>query len=237
MAEKKSKSGKQAILFGVTKGTLVVGDASTPLSDNTWYMINSYAAATALPFEDDFSTPGRVFKTPDSGNAITPAVGDDVYPLTFEKLCKVDASISTEKGTIDVTDDCEAGYNAYIVDGFTDISGSISGYMKYNVPGGGVANGQKDLLTRFFDIQEDDGAGTYALTQKNDDDIYLAILGNSDQVDEGDIQVWNMIPAILSGITMDKPLKGVQNFDSNWSKAQGPACIYERTTNSSETVF
>lgn len=237
MAEYKSKSGKQAILFNATRGTLIEGDGLAALADNSWFLVSSYAATTTLPFEDNNSTVGRIFKTPDSGNAITPAVGDNVYPVTMTKICKVDASLATEKGTIDVTDDCEAGYNAMIVDGFTDISGSISGFMKFGVPGGGLAPTQQEYLERFFDIQEDDGAGTYVLTAKNDSDIYLAILKNSDQTATADKQVWFMVPAILSSLTMDNPLKGVQNFDSAWSKAQGPACVYLRTTNATETVF
>lgn len=237
MAEYKSKSGKQAILFSATRGTLIEGNGATPLANNSWFIVNAYAGTTALPFEDGNSTVGRIFKSPDAGNAITPAIGDDVYPITLTKICKVDASVSTEKGTIDVTDDCEQGYNAMIVDGFTDVSGSISGFKKFGVPGGSLATVQKGFLERFFDIQEDDGAGTYTLTAKNDDDIYIATLENSDQAAETDIQVWMMVPAILSGLTMDKPLKGVQNFDITWSKAQGPACYYLRTTNASETVF
>lgn len=234
MATSKSKSGKQAILFNAAKGTLVEGDGSTALAANSWYQINATAAegVTELPLG-----PGYIFKTPDALNTITPAVGDDVYPLTLTKICKADASISNEKGTIDVTDDCEEGYNAYIVDGYTDISGSISAFLKFNEPGGGIQASQEDYLNRFFDIVEDDGAGEYILTAKNDDDIILAILNNGDQISEGDKQVWIIVPAILTGITTDKPLKGVQNFDSNWNKAQGPASVYVRTTNASEDVF
>jgi len=237
MALAKSKSGKQAILFNVEKGTLIVGDGTTPLADDSWFMISAYAAASALPYEDSNSTVGRVFKSPDTGNAITPEIGDDVWPLTMTKICKADASVANEKGTIDVTDDCEQGYNAMITDGFTDISGDVSAFMKFNEPGGGIVTTQKDYLSRFFDIQDDDGAGTYTLTAKNDDDIFLAILQNSDQVAVSDIQVWLMIPAILSSQSMDKPLKGVQNLDFSWVKAQGPAAVYNRTTNATESVF
>lgn len=233
----KSKSGKQSILFDQSKGTLIEGDGIAALADDSLFMINAYAAVSALPLEDNNSTVGRVFKTPDSGNAITPAVGDDVFPLTLTKICKADVTIATEKGTIDVTDDCEQGYNAMIVDGFTDISGDISAFEKFNVPGGGIVSIQRGYLNRFFDIADDDGAGVYALTQKNDDDILLAILQNSDQITVGDIQSWLLIPAILSSLSLDKPLKGVQGFNMSWTKAQGPASDYQRTTNASETVF
>ncbi|MCK5344840.1 MAG: hypothetical protein KAR20_15620, partial [Candidatus Heimdallarchaeota archaeon] len=204
-----------------------------PLADDSWFLINSKAAAaSALPLDV-----GYVFKTPDGGNAITPAVDDDVYPITKEKICKVDANVAATKGTLDVTDDCSYGYNEMIPDGYTDLSGDFTGFLKFNVPGGGIAIGQRGILNRYFDFVDDDGAGVYVLTPKNDDDFLLAILQNSDQISVGDVQSWLLIPAILSGATLGKALKGVQNLDSSWAKAQGPASIYERVTNATETVF
>ena len=228
----KSKSGKQAIVMNQVKGVLIEGDGATPLADDSWFLINAVAGVSTLPLGV-----GYVFKSPDSGNAITPAIGDDLYPLTLTKICKVDATVATEKGTIDVTDDCSNGYNQFIVDGFTDISGDISAFLKFNDPLGGLVTTQKEWLNRFFDLVTDDGAGVYVLTPKNDTDILLGILMNSDQAAELDVQVWLLVPAILSGLTLDKPLKGVQNFDASWTKAQGPSSIYERTTNATETVF
>lgn len=230
----KSKSGKQAVLFNTVKGTLFVGDGLVALDNNAWYYIVSKAdVGSALPLEATY-----IFKTPDSGNAITPVVGDDLYPLTLTKVCKVDATVSNEKGTIDVTDDCSNGYNANITDGFTTISGSASGFLKFSETDGSIGSTQKDYLNRFYDIVEDDGAGTYTLTAKNDDDIILAILKNSDQATTvGNEQVWQLVPAILQSTTLDNPLKGAQPFDFTWTKAEGAASIYLRTTNSEETVF
>ncbi len=234
-----SKSGKHAMLFSMTKGSLIVGTGSLALTGDSWFMINAVAGTSTLPFTGITGVDpiNRIFKSPPTASTITPAVGDNVYPLTLTKICKADASTSTETGTIDVTDDCESGYNAYITDGFTDLSGSISAFLKFNDPSGGMVTSQQEYLQRFFDIQSDDGAGVYTLAQKTDDGILLAILQNGDQVAVGDVQVWMLIPAILSSITLDKPLKGVQNFDSAWSKGQGPAAIYNRTTNATETVF
>jgi len=156
----KSKSGLQSVVFGVTKGTLIVGDAGTDLADDSWFMIDSVAATgSELPFADEDVVIGRVFKTGLTAAAITPAVGDNVYPLTFTKVCKTDASISTEKGTLDVTDDCEAGYNAYITDGYSDISGSLNGFLKFDDGTGDLGATQEAWLNKFFDIQTDDEPG------------------------------------------------------------------------------
>ena len=234
----KKKSGKLGILFNMTKGAKIEGDGSTPLADNAWMRIDSYASsASALPYSATTGI-GRFFKTPDSGNAITPAVGDDVYPITLTKVCTVDISTSVEKGTIEITDKCSDGYNEEIVDGFVGISGSFNGFLGYDEDTGAMNAAQLEFLNRFYDIQEDDGAGAYSLTPKNDNDLLLAILKNSDQaVTATNIQEWIMFPAILTALTMDDPLKGAQNQDATYTKGEGPAALYRRTTNASETVF
>jgi len=227
------KSGKVAILFEAVKGSLVAGDGIAALADNSWFQIDKKAAVgSTLPFSSTYN-----FKSPDNANAITPIVDDDVFPITLNKICKVDASISGEKGTIDVTDDCDDGYNVSIVDGYTDLSGDISAFLRFISPGGGINETQLRFLQKFFDLSEDDGEGTYTFTQKDDEDVLLAILQNSDQIAVGDKQVWLLFPVILSSITLDKPLKGAQNFDLSYSKGQGAATVYVRTTNATETVF
>ena len=222
----KSKSGRHAILFSMNKGTLIEGDGLAALADNAWFQINTKAETSALPLRPEY-----FFKSPNSANAITPAVGDSVFPIDLTKICKGDTSVSPTKAAIDVTDDCEDGYNAYIPDGFTDLTGSVSAFLKFNTPGGGMASSQIEYLSRFFSIVDDDGSGTYTLTDKNDDDLLLAILQNGDQLEVGDIQVWLLVPVILTAITLEKPLKGAQTFNFDWSKAQGPAAVYNRQTN------
>ena len=226
MATKKL-SGKQAILYSAAKGALVVGTGSLALADETWHQINARkATGSELP---DIGV-GAVFKTGATASAITGAVGDDCYPLTLSQLGKVDCSITVSKGSIDVTDDENSGYNSYIIDGYSDISGSASGYMKFNSPGGGLAATQKAILSRFFDVVDDSGAGVYTLTAKNDDNLYLFILMNSEDATVGLVQTWLIMPVILEGTTTNKPLKGVQNLDFTFKKAdEGPAQIYQRT--------
>ena len=228
----KAKNGKLALLFSQSLGTLIVGDAIAALADNEWFLNNALkATGSALPLKVNYK-----FKSPDSGNAITPEIGDDVYPITLERICKGDATINAETGTIEVTDDCSEGYVENITDGFTSISGDIAAFMKFNVPGGGIVSAQLEFLNRFFDIVDDDGAGVYVLTPKSDADLQIAILQNSDQIAENDIQVWIMFPIILSSQTIDKPLKGGQNLDLSWTKGEGPATVYNRITNSEEVT-
>jgi hypothetical protein len=228
----KSKSGKVAKLIDAEAGTLFVGDATTVLAGDSWFKIVNVAAASTLPFGA-----GRIFKSPPTASAITPAVGDDLYPLTLTQICKLDASFSAGTGTIDVTDDCSEGYNAMISDGFTDLSGSAGGFFKYSELDSSLVAGQQKYINKFLDLMTDDGAGAYSITPKNDDAVLLFILKNSDETAVGMVQQWIVVEAIISSLTMDSPLKGIQNLDFDWSKGESPAGLYQRTTNATETVF
>ena len=230
----KKLTGKSSILFNFAIGALVVGDGVAALDDDSWYKVAAIASpASELPGEV-----GQIFKTPGSANAITPAVGDDVYPLTPTQICKGDASYSASNGTVDVTDDCDGGFNSNILDGVTDLSGSFNAFLRFKETDGDLANmPQIEILNRFFDIVEDDGAGGYIITSKTGSELIIAIMLYKENVAVGSIQVWQLIPALLTGLTTDKPFKGGQNFDTTWNKAQGLASVYRRTTNATEVVF
>ena len=167
----------------------------------------------------------------------TPIAGDDVYPLTFTKICTVDTTFTTALGTIEVTDSCSAGQVQKIPDGFVDFSGSFNAYLKLNDPNGGITTVQKSLLGEHFDIIDDDGAGAYTLTEKGDGIILLAVLQDTGADAENEIQAWIMGEIIMTGITLAKPLKGVQSFDTTFEVGETPVFLYNRTTNATETVF
>ena len=231
MAEYDKKTGKVAKFFDLAQGALIEGDASTALTANTWYKIQAKAASgSVLPQEV-----GHLFKT--SATPITPIVGDDVYPMTFNNVCKADTSVSMSKGSVDVTDDCGDSYNEYITDGFTDLSGDLSAFFKFDSETGSMTATQEKYLNKFMSIAKDDGAGVYSLEDVNNEDIFLAILQNSDKTTEGYIQQWLLIPAILTGLSLGKALKSGQSFDLTWQKGLGAADVYMRTTNATETVF
>jgi len=227
-----TKSGKDAMLVDAEAGALIIGDGIVPLADDSWFKIVNVAAASTLPYGVK-----RIFKSPDGGNAITPAIGDDLYPLTLSKICKIDASLSAETGTIDVTDDCTEGYNAMITDGFTTLSGSAGGQFKVSETDGSLVPQQEKYINKFLDLMTDDGAGSYTIIPKNDDSVLLFILKNSKDTTVGHVQQWMLVEAIISSLTMDNPLKGVQSLDFDWTKGESPAGWYQRTTNATETVI
>lgn len=221
----KSQSGLQAVLTEATLGTLIEGDAATPLTANTWYKIAAIAdVGSVLPI-------GKVtayFK--EGSTPITPILGDDVYPVTLSAKCKVTAELTNEKGVIDVTDDCSDGYMSNITDGFTNISGSIEQFLKFENSDGAIVAAQKDVLSRFYDIVEDDGAGVYTVTSKNDNDFILFIFLTRD-VAVGKKQTCFIIPTILGSANTGQDNKAGMPLSTAWSKAEGWAGLYERVLN------
>lgn len=223
------KRGRDTIFYNADRGALLT---SGVLADNTWYKISSFGETTALP--SNFSE-GQVFKTPEyAANAITLENGDAVWPLTLTEVCKGDIEISGEAGVIEATDSCDYPYDSNILDGFTNLTGSINTMIRFDEETDEITDVAKEYLRKFFDVIEDDGEGTYVMKGKDDSDILMMVLMNRDASGvEGKVENWWIIPAILSGVTANAPLKEIQNADYSWSKGQGPASIYLRTVPSS----
>jgi hypothetical protein len=221
-----TKNGLKAKVYSVARGTVV--NTAVALTVNAWYEVLSRGAVgtTALPvgFEET-----SVFKTPDTGGtAITLASGDAVYPLTLTEICKTDASIECEEGVVEVTDDCESGYNASILDGYADIKGTLGGFFKVDDDTGVIKSDTLTFLKKFFDYATDDGDGNYVLTAKSNEKFLLMVCLNKDAL-ATDKQNWLIIPVIISGMSMGAGLKDAQKRDLTWTKAQGLAGIYART--------
>lgn len=217
--------GADSILYNAEKGTLVTSGA---LSINSWYKIKNRASSgSALPDLDD----GSIFKTPQfTPDQITLVTGDEVWPLTLTEICKADVEISSEMGVIDTTDSCDYPYTANLPDGYTNMSGSINTMLRFDEETDELIEVTKDFLVKFFDIVEDDGEGTYTLTDKDDSDIILMILLNKDALNSGGyVENWIITPAILNSVSSPIALKDAQKADYSWTKGQGPASIYIRT--------
>jgi hypothetical protein len=220
-----SLSGAKTAAYKATKGAAVVGNGTLTLAANTFYEIGSVATtASTLPIKKV----SAVFKSPDtSSTALVPAVGDVVYPLTLERICKTDAEVTLEEGTIDVTDDCEEGFNASILDGYRAISGSLNGFLKFDEATGVLLDGTKDLFGRFFNMVEDTGLGVYTVKPAVNERLLLFILLNNN-VKVGDTQNFLIIPVLLNSMGTGAGLKDAQKRDMAWVKAQGYCSLYQR---------
>jgi hypothetical protein len=220
-----TKSGKQMTVLIGTAGTLV--ESPTALADNSWYeVVTAAASGSALPFV----TSGAVFETPDvsAASPITLVAGDSVIPLTMDKVCKTDGEVTFEEGTIDVTDDCGEGYNSMILDGFTTLSGTINGFTKIDDTTGELVTGVKEIFGRFIDLVTDDGEGSYTITPKSNERVMLQILLNNDAV-VGETLNYIITPALIQNLSTGAGLKDAQKRDITWTKAEGPASLYQRT--------
>jgi hypothetical protein len=229
----KKLSGVKLQISKAVRGALVVGDAIAELLPNKWYEIKSTAAVSILP---SGMVETNVFKTPDVGETpLVPAIGDDVYPLNLEIMCKTDGEISAEEGTIDVTTDCDGGYNVSILDGFVTISGTINGFLSFDDETEELNDSMKDIFNKFFDVTTDDGAGGYTVTLKENEKIMLFILLNK-SAKLADIQNYLIVPVYFTTLGTGAGLKDAQKRDITFTKAGGLATRYERTVKAGDLI-
>ena len=225
-----TKNGYKANVFSAARGSAVTSGDTTA---NTWYEVLSRGSSSTLPAR---ILEGGVFKSPDTGSSqITLAEGDSVYPLTLTEICKTDATIEGEEGTIEVTDDCESGYTSYILDGYVDLKGSLGGFLKLDDSTGVIKDDSLNFLKRFLDYVTDDGEGNYVFTAKANEKLLLMICLNKDAV-ATEKQNWLIVPVQITTLGTGAALKDAQKRDLSWVKAQGPASLYARTAFTADVI-
>jgi hypothetical protein len=160
---------------------------------------------------------------------LTLAAGDQLVPLDLTRVCKASADISMEQGTIDVTDDCSGPYGESIIDGVTQISGSLSGFMQYDPVTRELAPSTISMINRFMEVIEDSGAGGYVLHPIDDRQMYMFVNLNSGGA-AGQKEVWMLLPFNISSLGSSWGLTEGQNMDMSWVKGTGPAYVYTRQT-------
>jgi hypothetical protein len=219
-------SGRKALIYmsGLDPSKAIDGTGSNLTTVDTLYLITKKAANSNLPMPAY-----SMFFSPHTGTQITLKTGDQIIPLDRNRVCKASADVSMEQGTIDVTDDCSGPYGENILDGVTQISGSLSAFMQFDPVTNGLTKPTTDMLNKFFDVIEDNGAGTYDPSPKNDDPMYMFVNLNSG-VKPGQKEVWLLTPFIISSLGSSWGLTEAQNMDMSWSKGEGWAHIYSRVT-------
>jgi len=198
---------------------IITGGATSTTQPGAWYFIIERGEGSSLPYQ------GGVLKSPSAPGAeqITLVEGDKLFPLDPQRICKTSASVSAEEGSIDVGDDCDPG--ATILDGNVKISGSLAGFFRYDDQTQEFNSVTADMLNRFFDIVDDDGAGIYEEHPRENGAAYLLINLNSD-IKAGQTENWLFVPAIISSVSVNLGNTDVQNKDLSWSKGEGKAVIY-----------
>jgi hypothetical protein len=216
-------AGSKAHIFfdSFDPSRVITGDGAITTTAGQWYRIMAKAPASDIEFPENY-----IFRAPTSGTQITLETGDKIYPFDMERICKTSADLSAEQGVVDVSDDCNPG--ASILDGNITMSGSIGALHRFNDITGDFDDVTDMIVNRFFDILEDDGAGTYSLSPRTDDDVFMLININS-AVKAGQIEIWMCLPIIISSMTMNLGNTDAQNRDMSWSRGEGPAVIYKAT--------
>ena len=227
-----SLSGAKTYAYESVRGVKITAPGA--IAANAWFEVAAFAASSSgLPIEKV----GVVFRSPDTGslNPVTLVSGDEVYPLTLTRICKTDADVNFEEGTIDVTDDCESGFVAMILDGYKKISGTLNGFAKFDDDTQELATETEALFNRFINVVDDDGDGTYTETVADNAPFILFILLNRNAA-ATEIQNWLIVPAILTNLGAGAGLKDAQKRDLTWEKSQGYTSLYQRTTFAADVV-
>lgn len=225
-----SLSGAKTYAYSTVRDTLLTSGDTVK---NTWYEIKAVAsAASTLPIGEI----GAVFKSPDALlSQITLAAGDEIYPLILSRICKTDAEVTFEEGVIDVTDDCEEGFTAEILDGYKKISGTLNGFAKFNDDTGVLSTGTALMFDKFINKITDDGDGTYVETKAANEKLMLFILLNKNAAVD-DTQNWIIVPVVFTSLGSGAGLKDAQKRDIAWTKAQGYVSLYRRIVFADDVV-
>jgi hypothetical protein len=218
-------SRAKAYLMKASAGTALVGGSAVVTTASAWYVvIKKLSTGSDLPV-----AVGGMFQAPVGATQIDVASGEELLLINSDSFCKTTADYSGEMGVVDVTDDCDGAYGSNIVDGYTMLSGSMSGFYKFDDSTGELTTATESVLNNFFDIVEDSSAGVYSVDAKDDSQYYLRILLNTNSTGAGKIQNWVLLPIIISSFSTSLGLKDAMNMDLSWSKGEGTAAIYKRT--------
>jgi len=223
----KALSGAQAIVYKGSRATKVT---TGNLTAKSWYEVIKVGDNTNLSIPHI----GGVFRTPIT-STIALVTGDEVYPLTLDRIAKTDCEYTVEEGVIDVTDDSESGYTSNILDGWKNISGSLGGFAKFDEDTRSLETNAASIFSRFFNSVSDNSTGTYTLTPAKNEKLLLFILLDKGAV-VGQVQSWIIVPAYITSMGGGAGLKDAQKRDLSWVKAPGYVSLYKRTVGQGDAI-
>jgi len=200
--------------------SIIEGGEGKETDEDSTYFVFDKGEESKIPVEIN-----NFFWSPKEGEQIELTEGDKIFKITKDRYCKTSADYSAEQGTIDVSDDCDPG--AQILDGVVSISGSFSGFLQIDELTGDYYNASEMVLNKFFKIVKDEADGTYKVTERNDNQIFLLICLNT-AAKVGQYEPWLMVPARISSVSGSFGNTDAQNQDISWVKGEGIPVIYKR---------
>ena len=196
--ETKRLVGKDGEVYAATKGVLVEGNGTTPLTDSYYIVAAVASTSSALPAG---LQAGYVFK----GSAeITPAEGDNVIPLTLTRKCDIsNFSVEYSADEIDVTTLCDTqrSYRA----GFTDATGTLEGITTINV--------SEYLMSKFIPIVTQTGE-TVEVTEIDGETLIIRLVINK-QSAGGDVMSY-FAPIAITSYNLQASVDDAQTYTANF---------------------
>lgn len=197
---KERPAGKDGKHYYFKNGAAIDGDGLTALAAG-WYQVKSrLSAGSGLP---EGKTSGSIFHA--IANTWTPAENEAVFPLTEELIeWATDGEVSGSRGTTE--DTTQGDSQAHFSDeGYPSNTYSLSGYNRID------DELQKELKSRSGFVSVDDGAGAITVTDPKGEEITFATCHLLSSV-SGEKEEWSLTRGLITSLTLNKPLKGNQDF-------------------------
>jgi len=186
-----------------TVGSLIEGDGTTPITSDGCYIVKSVATSGSTLPTGILAGYLVYLETTD-----TPAVDDDVAPVTFTNMCYVqNGTLDFNKDEIETTVLCD-DIKTYIA-GRTDLSGSFDGVYE-------AGNEEvKDIVNRFIDTVSLSADGSTAtVSQQNGDIFYLQLEVNKAST-QGEPTEFYFLPITILSTSSGISQGSAQTFSAN----------------------
>jgi len=203
--------GNHGLAYLLTKGTEMVGDASTiKTTEGAWYYVTAKAEAGSV-------MPVRVGLPFQSASELVLATGDKCVPLTKNMLGFARGkSLSQSKATTDATTDSNNGIAQQLSDGIVTTSGSISGLNE--IP---TLNSAQESIIKMFQTYARDAEGTVSVTEVSTPISLLMIDWTARRVSaagpsNGEQCEIDILPVIFTSKNTDSDYGSVKGFNCDF---------------------
>lgn len=206
MANSQARDGRQSLAF--IAGDKVVVSGSVAVGD---FIVVTAKSTSSSAFKDyPLNKPFFAMK------AFAVGEGDTVYRMPLYFLGQATGkSVSHSKNTTDVTIDYDAATNN-VTDGIVSTSGSISGsFITEDVAGD---SGINLLKSRFRTLMQIGKEGTVTVQEANTDEKDILVIGwNLRNAKAGDLLEVDVIPALITGLSIGGEYGSSQSFDIDFT--------------------
>jgi hypothetical protein len=207
MAEKRLSDADGKLVEGVL-GTLIVGDGILSLADGFYIAKTVLSTGSGLPTGQQEQY-GFFAST---ASETKPALGEDVYPITFEDICSAqNVSLDFTKAELDATTLCDT-VKIYLV-GRTDVVGSFDGVT---IIGDSTTKGTKEITKKFMDtVTQNADLSEVEISTLNNNPIFFQVEVNKKST-KNENEAFYFFPVTLVTYTAGMTQDSTQTFTSSF---------------------